>query len=159
MTSPLPPPPDPILPVPQSVQITVLSAPKGQNCNSACATQGFFCDGPPPSPLSAFLHLSFFEKNPKKSFSRILVNKFFCAETRLHDINNCEWLQKYFMCKQPSQCDENEGEDQPGIPRFGVRADGVAAYDDSTGLCLVKRRKSYNCGASHPKTQRLCPCT
>mmetsp|Transcript_57301 Transcript_57301/g.124536 ORF Transcript_57301/g.124536 Transcript_57301/m.124536 type:complete len:336 (+) Transcript_57301:57-1064(+) len=68
-----------------------------------------------------------------------------CDDGFMQHINNCQVIRSLFPCAQ-SQCDENEGDDQP-------------AFDMDAGLCLIKRRAMFSCYGTHAKTRRFCACS
>jgi endonuclease/exonuclease/phosphatase family metal-dependent hydrolase len=74
-----------------------------------------------------------------------------CDHSALHAANNCAALRSVFPCADDGACLDSDGSDQPAFV--------VDATSASAGKCLFTTGASVQrCDASHPATQRLCPC-
>ena len=75
-----------------------------------------------------------------------------CDSRMFISANTCEEMKKAFPC--PNGCGNSEGSDQPAFVSLH------APVSNSPGACLIKMdTRSFDCAASHPLTQRLCPCS
>lgn len=75
-----------------------------------------------------------------------------CDGDNLSQINHCEYLTKYFPCKE---CKESMGPEQP------VYVDPNSPRDLLPGVCLYNmdvNQMPILCHAKHPNTLRLCLC-
>lgn len=74
-----------------------------------------------------------------------------CALQHMVAMNHCNVLRNHFACE--AGCDNSGGDIQPSY----VTAD--AAKEQQPTDCLTAESETqFNCDASHPNTQRLCPC-
>lgn len=74
-----------------------------------------------------------------------------CDHNAFPAINTCEHLSSIFPCDAAMECVDSEGQDQPAF--VSDLTTGGA------GRCLfTKATTPSSCKASHPSTQRLCPC-
>lgn len=74
-----------------------------------------------------------------------------CAAQHMVAMNHCNVLRTHFACE--AGCDNSGGDVQPSY----VSAD--APKEQQPTDCLTAESESqFSCDASHPNTQRLCPC-
>lgn len=77
-----------------------------------------------------------------------------CSPEHFPEVNHCDRLRDQFQCEAGCEKDTvgNRGADHPAYVIY------KSSKETHPTMCLLNSFSAFDCGASHAKTQRICPC-